>query len=81
MTIRDKNGKELSPCIISKARFALGLKSSYRSNKDKPCSQAYWHKTIDVVAKFYGVNDEGKIKKAKNRTDLFKNKEKKLKVF
>lgn len=65
-------GKQLSPCICSKAKYALGLKS----NKPKhmtTCSQEYWDLVIDILGK--GLPKD-RIIKAKARTDLFLRKKK-----
>lgn len=40
--------KQIAPCIISKARFALGAKTIKPANQ-KPCSQNYWDKVIDTL--------------------------------
>lgn len=50
MAAYDENKKELSPCIVSKAKYALGLKSTKPANS-KTCSPEYWEKVIDVLAK------------------------------
>ncbi len=61
MAIYDKDGKQLSPCICSWARFALDYKSSKPKNS-KRCSSEYWDKTIDKVGA--GL-PKGRIRKAK----------------
>jgi len=40
--------KQIAPCIISKARFALGAKTT-KSTNQKRCSQHYWNKVIDTL--------------------------------
>lgn len=44
------NGKQISPCIVSKVRHALQLKSK-RPFNDKKCTDSYWVKTINQVIK------------------------------
>lgn len=57
---------QLSPCICSKVRFALGLKNS-RSISSKRCSKDYWNKSIDfVVANSRDHLAEGIIQKARD---------------
>lgn len=41
-------GKEIAPCIISKAIFALGAKTTKPTNQ-KRCSQTYWDNVIDTL--------------------------------
>lgn len=50
----DENNKELAPCIITKAKIALGLPNRYRRNS-KFCSPAYWERTIRTVAAQSGI--------------------------
>ena len=50
MATYDENKKELSPCIVSKAKYALGLKSIKPTN-NKTCSLEYWEKVINTLAK------------------------------
>lgn len=40
---------QISPCIIAKARFELGLTNKISKNK-KPCSFKYWSRVIDNLA-------------------------------
>jgi hypothetical protein len=44
MNLLDSNGKQLAPCIVSKARYALGIKHKKPTNL-KECSKDYWIKT------------------------------------
>jgi|GEM_PF-2746676 len=46
--MKNKDGKMLSPCIISWAKFALNIKSDKPKNSKK-CSIAYWRDTIDTI--------------------------------
>lgn len=50
MAVYDENQKELSPCIVSKAKYALGLKSIKPTN-NKICSLEYWERVINTLAK------------------------------
>jgi hypothetical protein len=47
--------KQISPCIASKAKYALKLKESKPSNS-KQCSLNYWLKVIDSIAYKYSVS-------------------------
>lgn len=48
--IVDNNGKQLSPCICSKAKYAFGLKSTKPKNTVN-CSKEYWERTIRAISK------------------------------
>jgi hypothetical protein len=39
---------QISPCILSKVRFALGMKIM-RPENDKRCSQIYWSRVVDFL--------------------------------
>lgn len=54
MATYDENKKELSPCIISKAKYALGLKPIKPTN-NKTCSLEYWQKVIAILSKTYAL--------------------------
>lgn len=64
------NGVEKSPCICSKAKFALGIENRHIKNKKK-CSTEYWNEVVDYFAIAYDIPNE-KIIEAKNRIDLYK---------
>ncbi|AUD06844.1 hypothetical protein CWM47_36335 [Spirosoma pollinicola] len=49
-------GKELAPCIVSKAKYALELKDQSPCNQN-PCSEAYWEKTVVIVGRHYNLDD------------------------
>lgn len=40
--------KQIAPCVISKARFALGAKTNKPTNQ-KRCSKIYWDNAIDTL--------------------------------
>ena len=42
------DGKQISPCIASKAKYALGLKK-VEPNNCKSCSRFYWEKTVKRI--------------------------------
>jgi hypothetical protein len=44
-----KNGSEISPCILSQIKFALGLKTKKPLNNEK-CSNEYWNEILILVA-------------------------------
>jgi len=46
---------QLSPCIISKAKLALGLKELNGEINSKKCSAKYWKRVVDVVGDKYKV--------------------------
>lgn len=62
--IIDKNGKQLSPCICSHARYALRLKVT-PSKSRKKCTMEYWGKTLEIIAEQLPKKArESRIKKA-----------------
>ena len=67
MNFFDTN-KEISPCIVSKARYELGLKYQKPNNKNK-CSESYWKRAVETVAKTNDIKTE-KITKAVNNFKL-----------
>lgn len=48
---------QISPCILSKARFALGMKDT-RPNNNKSCSQIYWSRVVDFLCASHNISDE-----------------------
>ena len=63
------NGIQLSPCIIAKARYALGAALNRPKNKKK-CSKNYWEKVIYVLSQDLGSNKQ-QIDNAMDRYDEF----------
>lgn len=61
---------EQSPCIVSKAKYALGLKEKPPKN-NKKCTQHYWIKIVKYLAKQYGLNQK-MIAAAIAREDLYR---------
>lgn len=57
MAAYDENEKELSPCIVSKAKYALGLKS-IRPMNNKTCSPEYWEKVIGTLGKYNSLKKD-----------------------
>jgi hypothetical protein len=57
------DGKQISPCIASKARYALGLKSIEPRNS-KGCSSSYWERTVQRIGDLNRL-DSDIIEKAK----------------
>ena len=45
------NGAEISPCILSRARFALRL-TKFEPLNDKYCSKEYWEEAVLAVGKY-----------------------------
>ncbi|GGB30250.1 hypothetical protein GCM10011500_53320 [Mucilaginibacter rubeus] len=57
---------QLSPCIVSKVKHALGLPNRHKGN-NKRCSQKYW---IDVCNEV-GANHKCSQSKIENAINLF----------
>jgi len=57
------NGLEKNPSIVSKARYALGLKKEKPANAKK-CSADYWLEVVAALGKHYRVKKE-QVEKAK----------------
>lgn len=55
MSVIDENGTQLSPCICSYARFALGLKL-LRPQNNKKCSYNYWLRVINHLSRVHNLN-------------------------
>lgn len=62
---------ELSPCIVAKARYALGL--SNRPTNSKKCSVDYWNRVINTIIFQNSAVSTETINLARNMTDLFRN--------
>jgi len=56
-------GRELNPSIISKVRYALGVKKEKPTNQ-RTCSPEYWNELVTAFGKYYKVPKE-KIEKAR----------------
>ena len=56
----NSKNKQLSPCIISWARFALKIKFN-RPTNSKKCSKDYWIKVIERLLEIYKENEKYKI--------------------
>ena len=48
---------QISPCILSKAQFALGLKATRPINV-KRCSRIYWSRVVDFLCELNNIHDE-----------------------
>lgn len=48
------NGREVSPCICSKAKFVLGLTTRPPINR-KTCSNEYWADVVVYYGSIYSV--------------------------
>lgn len=57
------NGLEKTPSIVSKAKYALGLKKGKPVNQRK-CSTEFWSELVTDLGKYYKVPKD-KIEKAK----------------
>jgi hypothetical protein len=49
------NGKQLAPCVVSKAKLALGIPNNYSGNI-KRFTLDYWIKTLHAVGAHYGIS-------------------------
>ena len=52
--MKNQNNKELSPCIVSWGRYALGMKTDKPKNTKK-CTETYWHDVINTLVYNYGA--------------------------
>jgi hypothetical protein len=59
---------QISPCIASKARFALLLKNESPTTI-KRCSLAYWISTINTLCLINNINSGTRRQRAINRYD------------
>lgn len=57
--------KEIAPCIVSKAKYALKLKTEKPFNK-KSCSENYWKRTVFEVSRKFEIKDNNIIHNANN---------------
>ncbi len=55
----------ISPCIVSKARYALDLKNEQPRNS-KRCTLAYWKRVIETISVQHRINDQNRIQNAIN---------------
>ena len=62
---------ELSPCIVAKARYALGL--SNRPTNSKKCSVDYWNRVINAILLQNARVDNVTSDLARGRVDLYRN--------
>lgn len=61
---------QIRPCIVSKAKFALGLKNnSPIQNVRQRCTKDYWIRTINTICVLNGVNNDAQRQTAINRFD------------
>jgi len=51
--MRDAYGNELSPCIVSKAKQAMGLTPVRGQINNKYCTPHYWRKVVRAVGVSY----------------------------
>jgi hypothetical protein len=65
------NGREISPCIQAKAKYALGI-SNYRPRNIKTCSREYWIKVLLSFVSKYNLSSET-LQRAIDRKDLYRN--------
>jgi len=69
MAIFDNKGKELSPCICSKAKYALGLKPKPLNNKT--CTRNYWERVVRIIAELNNINDNSLNSAINQYNDIF----------
>jgi len=56
MNVIVTNDVQLSPCMISKAKLALGLKELNGKINSKKCSTTYWKRVVNAVGGKYEVS-------------------------
>lgn len=65
LLLKRYNGNKISPCLLSKVKHALGLKSTLPKNT-MVCSQPLWEEIVDIVGSSMDCNEEtirqGKLK-------------------
>jgi hypothetical protein len=44
------NGREIAPCIVAKAKYALGIRVNQPENR-KQCSDAYWAEVVTYLGR------------------------------
>lgn len=49
----DAHGNQLSPCIVSKAKQAMGLSAVKGKINAKKCTPQYWRKVVRVVGAIF----------------------------
>ena len=49
-----ENGSQISPCIITKARYALGVTNRIPTNQKK-CSLNYWEEVVEIIGTSYNI--------------------------
>ncbi|TGE04601.1 hypothetical protein [Hymenobacter fodinae] len=57
------NGVQLKPCIMAKARHALGVTDKQPTNRTR-CGEDYWAMTVRAMAAHHGVTSEATISEA-----------------
>ena len=62
----DKSTIQISPCIVSKAKFALKLKNIEPKNCKK-CSLEYWINTINTLCTLSEIKNNNRRKEAINK--------------
>lgn len=61
---------QIKSCIVSKARFALGLKNTMPiQNVQQRCTQEYWLRTIDTICLLKDINNRARRQSALDRFD------------
>lgn len=50
------NKKQISPCVASKARYALGYNKGY--NNKKHCTENYWNRVIRTLGEINNLSEE-----------------------
>ncbi len=54
MSFKRYNGSEISPCILSHVKFALGLKKTKPIN-NKKCSALYWNEIVEIITEHNSI--------------------------
>ena len=64
----DESTIQISPCIVSKAKFALGLKNELPKNC-KRCSLDYWKRKSGVLCRLNKIDDRDHLQMAIKKYD------------
>ena len=64
------DGKQISPCILSKVKYALGI-TNRKPKNNKKCSINYWNMLVENLGKYYRI-DKQEIQSVKNMTQLLR---------
>jgi hypothetical protein len=67
--LKNRNQKEISPCIASKVKHALGVKNRFSGN-NTTCSEQKWFEVCELLGNMNGCS-KLKIETAKTRYSIY----------